>query len=164
MTELLNTDIPEITWDKVLYAWKEYTLIRMSEEWVQRTWTPSEIAEWGLLSIEWEKIWCYWIPEEYLSFVLINEIQCSNVKAWKDLCLQALQEEIKRVPYGILDVYLLWRIQFFQNMEKFYQEIQIDEFYAWEMKKCYDWLISEKLRRETISEIIEMVWVNISKD
>jgi len=45
-------------------------------------------------------------------------------------------------------------------MEKFYQDIQVDEFYASEMNKCHNWLVSEQSRREIISEISTMVVEN----
>lgn len=150
--------IPEIVWNKVLYKWEEYNLVRMTIDSVRKTWTPDEIANEWVSAIENDKIFIFWIPEIYLPYVLINEIECAEVAAGEDLCLLALRKELTQVPYNIMDEYLDWRVIFFQNMEQFYQEVRIDELYAREMVKCYEWLKSERKRRQIISQISWMVW------
>jgi hypothetical protein len=155
----VSSSIPEIKEDKVFYKWTEYQLIRISEDWVKKTGTPLEIAKWWLLKIEGDKIWCYWIPEQYLSYTLINEIECPEVKSWQWLCLEWLKKELIQVPAVIVNEYLAWRLQFFQNMEKFYQlEDFLDDPYAAEMKECHEYLDWEIERRNIISEISWMVW------
>ena len=159
MSEKHELNVPDIQWDTVLFGWQEYELIALSEEWVQQTWTPIEIAKSWLLAIEWNKIWHFWIPDKYLPFVLINEILCPNVLDQEGLCLQVLQNaEIWEAVWKNGNIYINWRIDFFKWMEKYWLEIWNNNKYAQEMKKCYEWLESELNRREAIADAL--FWIS----
>ncbi len=146
--------IPEIDDNVIIYKWEEFNLIRMSDSIVEKTGTPLDLAQWWLLKIDWNNIWCYWIPDIFLPYTLINEIECPDVIAWKWFCLEWLKKELIQVPAWLLNEYLIWRLQFFKNMEEYYQlEDFLDDVYAWEMRECYLYLIWEIQRRKTISEI-----------
>ena len=151
-------EIPQIDWDIVSYRWQEYKLIRMSKEAVVKTGTPLNIADKGLLSIEGSKIWMYKIPEEYLSYAIINEIECPDVRDWEGLCLESLKIELATVRQEMMDEYLVWRISFFKNMEDFWTSVEDDKFYAWEMRKSYMYLEDLQKQRKVWDETTG--WVN----
>ena len=156
--EIWEQEIPQIDWAIVVYEWLEYQLIRISEDWVEQTGTPLEIAKWWLLRIEGDKIWWYWIPEAFLLYTIINEIECPNVLAWGWLCLKALQIELEVVPKDMYSEYLPWRIKFFRNMEKYYQLDDFkDESYANEMRKCYEYLDELEKKRNIIWDITQSI-------
>lgn len=153
-TTLWNPQLPVISGKKLSYKWKEYMLVRMTKEWVVKSWTPIDLTNQWLMAINQTTIFIYWIPERFLAYAIINEVECPNVLEDEWLCLQWLKIELDNVPWNILQEYIRWREDFFRNMERYWLEIWKDEKYASEMKRCYEYLESKKRQRETISEIL----------
>lgn len=106
--------------NSIIFSGKIFDLLQLTKKevfWV--TWTKEEHLSAGLMSIEWNTIKHYWIPDEYLQYAVIHEILCPDMTQWN--AIPAIEAEILRIPKDMLKNYLSWRIKFFINVQSYWQ-------------------------------------------
>lgn len=71
------------------------------------------------------------VPVEYRPFFLVHEIICRvKLDGKNGHCIQALKEELSRVPPDIKAEYIAFRLRFFEELVKFYAGTKLESLKA----------------------------------